>query len=1257
MIGEGGAGIVYEAYDRERSESVALKRLKVVSHDAVYRLKREFRGIADLDHPNVVKLYDLVVDDDHGAFFTMELVHGRTFFDFIEQRARPMSDASIHDLHDTINEGIDTPACNVQRLLDTIGPLAAGIDAIHETGLLHRDIKPGNVMVDGQQRPVLLDFGLTAAQGALEHESLRGVVGTVAYMSPEQAGGRQDLTPASDWYALGVILYEALTGQLPFGGSVIQVLTGKQVRDPKPLLELVRDVPSRLSEVCMALLSRRPDARPSMREVLEIFAQPALRIDSQVIPVVREDEQFVGRRDELRALHDATLKSQSARDLVIVPVTGMSGVGKTALVKYFLSIVARQRDTIVLKGRAYEREHVPFAALDEAIDQLSHVWKEMPTRAAVELLPRSPNALAEGFPVLGRVPVVRDAPYIQHRGDTHARRAARVDALRQVLQRMGDRYNVVVFLDDMQWVDAESVELLDELLRGHDRPRMTLILSSWLPWHWQKRSDSSTPTERRDTTRGASDAYEALQSLLGRVDCETIGLEVHPMKDVDAATLVSHLFPDSSTALRERILRESMGVPFWIAELSRRDDMQDVSDAAMLSMDDLLMGRLNRLSELELKTLQYLALTGAPLNSSLLRRALDASRASFTAALMNLRKARLVQSSGRHADGHTLSTSHARIQRLLRRQCPKDERIKVHRSLAELLEVEPNTAPELVAQHWEGAGEPAKAAEFAIRTAEEALSRLQFVRAAEAYRWALSLGDFTEDERTDLAAAQASALGQAGHVREAAMLYREAAERAEFAKQLQWTRQSAELLLRAGFIEEGIDALSPVLESAQIKAARPGVWLGLRTRQERRRLHRLVRQRRRTHEHAKAPWGSRAALDVSWTLGAGLVMTDPRRAEPHLYEALSHSLALHDPSRVIAIAICLMDLCRLRGARDEFQRIADIARPYMKGASTQTKAIHAIERGCKKSMALQPGATLPHAIEDFDEAVHTLVSSGHGYSSAGLIAVEQLTTTLLHAGQLTRLQGVLEDFARQAEQRSLMQLDLDLRGRLALGWFGPEGDWDSVRKRLSNRFARWERDLAKLPPLQQLGVAIGRTTIALSLRAEQADDSVSPIDDWVRLEQELGVIASVLKPFAEPMVSLLFARARLALAIGLAESASSGVGRARAYARQLSACTHPLAKGKARLIEAACAAIAGDVPASSNALSEARHIFHRRGALLLLWLAERLERHLSLARLPREDTTTRRALSIAPANDAPVVRLDMPLKPERFALLMLPWPK
>ena len=214
-IGRGGMALVYQAYDRVQRRVVALKVLPpYFEHDVqlLRRFLREGEAASRLQHPHIVRIYE-AGEADGVHYMAMEYLPGGSVADALRRSGRPF---------------------DVRTAVDIITQVAAALDYAHERGVLHRDLKPSNILLDGRGRAALSDFGIAKVAGRSTLTPARALLGTVLYMSPEQARGRRDLDRRSDVYSLGIILYEMLTGRPPFQGDHDAVILRQILDDPPP---------------------------------------------------------------------------------------------------------------------------------------------------------------------------------------------------------------------------------------------------------------------------------------------------------------------------------------------------------------------------------------------------------------------------------------------------------------------------------------------------------------------------------------------------------------------------------------------------------------------------------------------------------------------------------------------------------------------------------------------------------------------------------------------------------------------------------------------------------------------------------------------------------------------------------------------------------------------------------------------------------------------------------------------------------------
>jgi tetratricopeptide (TPR) repeat protein/predicted Ser/Thr protein kinase len=250
LLGRGGMGSVYRVWDEELNRDVALKLIRpeiAADADVIGRFKREIQLSSTVTHRNVLRVYDLG-EADGTRFLTMQYVQGR-------------------DLSSLVKETGPLP---VPRLLSIFRQICQGLEAAHEQGVVHRDLKPQNIMVDASDNVLITDFGLAKNLGASAMTEMGALLGTPAYMSPEQVRG-QTVDRRSDIYSLGVILYEMASGKTPFaGGSIFEVMMRRLSTPPRPIGELNPAVPDYLRKIVDRCLAVETSAR--YQSVAEILA-------------------------------------------------------------------------------------------------------------------------------------------------------------------------------------------------------------------------------------------------------------------------------------------------------------------------------------------------------------------------------------------------------------------------------------------------------------------------------------------------------------------------------------------------------------------------------------------------------------------------------------------------------------------------------------------------------------------------------------------------------------------------------------------------------------------------------------------------------------------------------------------------------------------------------------------------------------------------------------------------------------------------
>jgi len=536
-IGQGGMGEVFRAFDTRLNRPVAIKIMRTSAGNtdaSVQRFLREARAASALNHPNIVIIHEVGESPDGDHFIVQEFIDGRTL--------RSMLPGPL---------GIET-------LVHVGGQVARALAAAHAAGIVHRDVKPENIMVRQDGYVKVLDFGLARMNEATEtvdatrtnYDTAPGtLVGTPAYLSPEQASGR-GVTAAADVFALGVVLYEMIAGRRPFVGmTALGLLTSIVTEQPPPVTRVNPAAPGALDDLLQQMLEKQPERRPTALDVarrLAVLLSPGL---SAVVSVAAGPASAtVGRERERAELLRAFQRVASGRSLM-VGVSGEPGIGKTSLVEDVLHVLEQQPDRpIVARGRCSEslagaEAYLPvLEALDSLVHRTSGPSLDSVIRTVAPSWHRQVSSYSsEQVASEGREP----APAV-----SQERMKRELGALLQELSR---RQPLVLFIEDLHWADVSTVDILN-YLSGRFADMRVLIVATYRP------SDMALVKHPFLGVRGTLLAKGALEEI-------ALGFLTEP----DVRTYLDLLFPGHAFPpdFAATVHAKTEGSPLFMADLVR----------------------------------------------------------------------------------------------------------------------------------------------------------------------------------------------------------------------------------------------------------------------------------------------------------------------------------------------------------------------------------------------------------------------------------------------------------------------------------------------------------------------------------------------------------------------------------------------------------------------------------------------------------------------------------------------------------------
>jgi len=665
-LGQGGMGAVWRVYDRLKDHEVALKQVAkslsdiMLSSQGVLGRKKsaliqEFSLLASLRHPNIISVLDYGLANEK-PFFTMELVnHPQNFIDVAQDKTQT-------------------------EQIDLIMQILQALRYLHRRGVLHRDLKPDNVLIFDDNQLKVLDFGLS-----VKSELAEGRVGTMAYMSPESL--KNNLTvPQSDLYAVGVMAYEMIVGERPFHPRDVRGIVTKP-----PDMNLLDNHPAKL--VIERLLLKDPQDRyPDANACIEAFRH-AMNLPAEVESItVRESylqaSTFVGRNKEFEILTDQFERVLLTGSTSFYLVGGESGVGKSRLLNE-LRIQGLVSGASVLHGQAVEGGGLPFQLWRNIVRRLLLMVDVTDAQAAI---------LADIVPdmsLLIRRPVTK-APEIV--GKTYQDRLVQtiVDLFRNVNQP------VMLLLEDLQWA-KESLAVLKQIVLVRDHLNHLMIVGNYRNDEAPHLSDELMGMKVIELNRLDRIAMQALtKSMIGQQ-----GATEHVMDLLQKET-EGNLFFLVETV---RALAEESGGLEYVGKITLPDSVFTGG------MQAITRRRLSKV-DAQYSNLQTIAaIIGREIDMRLLIHAFD--DATVQAWLRNAAEYGVVA-----IQHNTWHFAHDKLRETIIVDIPDDERPQTHRNVAEAIEAiypDDDGYNEALLKHWQQVGERDKIYHYTLLVADHML--------------------------------------------------------------------------------------------------------------------------------------------------------------------------------------------------------------------------------------------------------------------------------------------------------------------------------------------------------------------------------------------------------------------------------------------------------------------------------------------------------------------------------------------------------